>query len=60
MAGHVACVGKSKTPYRVLIGNLRRPLGGPRGRWEDNIIVHLKEIGLEGTDWINLTCGRVL
>jgi hypothetical protein len=52
-------VGKSKTAYRVLIGNLRRPLGGPRGRWEDNIIVHLIEIGLEGTDWIHLTRGRV-
>jgi len=57
----VACVGESRTAYRVLIGNLKRTLGGPRSRWEDNIkVVHLKEIGLEGTDWINLTCGRVL
>jgi hypothetical protein len=55
----VACVEESRTAYRVLIGNLRRPLGGPRGRWEDNIKVHLKEIGLVGSDWINLTCGRV-
>jgi hypothetical protein len=54
-------VGESRTAYRVLIGNLKRTLGGPRSRWEDNIkVVHLKEIGLEGTDWINLTCGRVL
>jgi len=50
LAGHVAYVGKSRTAYWILIGNLRRPLGGPRGRWEDNIIVHLTEIGLEGTD----------
>ena len=60
MAWRVACVGESRTAHRVLIGNLKRPFGGPRGRWEDNIKVHLKEIGLQGTDWINLTCGRVL
>lgn len=57
--GHVACVGESSTAYGVLIGNLKTPLGGPRGRWEDNVKVHPKETGLEGTDWINLTCGRV-
>lgn len=60
MAGHVARVGESRTAYSVLIGNLKRPLGGPRGRWEDNIKMHFKEIGLESTDWLNLTCGRVL
>jgi len=60
LAVHVACVRESRTAYRVLIGNPKRPLGGPRSRWEDNIKVHLKETGLEGTDWINLTCGRVL
>jgi len=46
LAGHVACVGESRTACRVLIGNLKRPFGRPRGRWEDNIKVHLKEIGL--------------
>jgi hypothetical protein len=53
-------VGESRTAYSVFIGNLKRPLRGPRGRWEDNIKMHFKEIGLESTDRLILTCGRVL
>jgi hypothetical protein len=34
--------------------NLRRPLGRPRSKWEDNIKVYLREIGLEGVNWIHL------
>jgi hypothetical protein len=30
----------------------RRPLGRTRHRWEDNIIIDLRETGLEGVDWI--------
>ena len=37
-AGHVARMGEKRHAYRVLVGKLRNELlGGPRGRWEDNI-----------------------
>jgi len=31
-----------------------RPLGRPRRKWEDNIRVDLREIGLVGVEWIHL------
>jgi hypothetical protein len=33
--------------YRALVGKPegRRPLGRPRGRWEDNIKMDLREVG---------------
>jgi hypothetical protein len=42
--------------YEVLVGKPegKRPLGRPRGRWEDGIRMYLGEIGLEGVDWIRL------
>ena len=42
--------------YRVLVGKpeRRRPLGRPRGRWEDNIKMDLQEVGCVGMDWIEL------
>jgi hypothetical protein len=40
--------------YRVLVGKLKgkRPLGRPRHRWEDNIKLDLREIGINGANWI--------
>jgi len=37
--GHVACMGKGRNVYRVLVGkpDRKRSFGRPRGRWEDNI-----------------------
>jgi hypothetical protein len=32
----------------------KRPLGRPRRRWEDNIKLDLREIGIDGTNWIEL------
>jgi hypothetical protein len=32
----------------------RRPLGRAGNRWEDKIKTDLKEIGLEGVDWIHV------
>jgi hypothetical protein len=47
--------------YRVLVGGLRgkRPLGRPRRRWEDNIKLDLREIGMDGANWIQLAQNRV-
>jgi hypothetical protein len=46
-AGHIACMGKRRGAYKVLVGKPegRRPLGRPRHRWEDNIEMGLREIG---------------
>jgi len=34
---------------------VKRRLGRPRGRWEDNIKMYLQEVGCGGMDWIELT-----
>jgi hypothetical protein len=46
--------------YKVLVGKPegKRPLGRPRRRWEDMVRMDLKEIGLEGVDWIRLAQDR--
>ena len=36
----------------------KRPLGRPRGRWEDNIRMGLQEVGCGGMDWIELPQDR--
>jgi hypothetical protein len=49
-------MGKERKVYKVWVGKPegKRPLGRPRRRWEDGIIMDLKEIGLGGVDWIRL------
>jgi hypothetical protein len=48
-AGHAARMGEGRCVYRVLVGRLegKRPLGRPRCRWEDNINLGLREIGID-------------
>jgi hypothetical protein len=55
-AGHVACKGKERGVYRVLVGGPegKKPLGEPRRRWKDNIKMNLREKGIDGTNWIRL------
>jgi hypothetical protein len=36
----------------------KRPLGRPRHRWEDGIIMDLRQTGLRGVDWIRLAQDR--
>ena len=36
----------------------KRPIGRPRCRWEDNITMDIKAIGLDGADWNNLVEDR--
>jgi hypothetical protein len=47
--------------YRVLVGRpeSKRPLGRPRRRWEDDIKVNLREIGIDRANWIRLAQDRV-
>jgi len=46
--------------YRVLVGKpkVKRPLGLPRLRWEDNIKMNLQEVVFGGVDWIELAQDR--
>jgi hypothetical protein len=55
-AGHVARMEEGTGVYRVLVGRpkSKRPLGRPRRRWEDNIKMDLREIGIDGANWIRL------
>ena len=45
--------------HRVLVGKPegKRPLGRPRRRWEDNIKMALREVGVGG-DWMDLAQDR--
>jgi hypothetical protein len=60
-AGHVARTGEGRGVYGVLVGRPegKRPLERPRRRWEDNIKMDLREIGIDGANWIRLTQKRV-
>ena len=37
----------------------KRPLGRPRHRWEHNIRMDLKEIGISTRNWVDLAQDRV-
>ena len=52
--------GWGERVYRVLLGKPegRRPLGRPRYRWVDNILIDLQEVGCGYMDWMVLVQGR--
>jgi hypothetical protein len=54
-------MGEGRGVYMVLVGRPEdgRPLGKPRRRWEDNIKMDLREMGIDGTNWIRLAQDRV-
>jgi hypothetical protein len=60
-AGHVARMGEGRGFCRVLVGRpkCKRPLGRPRCRWEDDIKLVLREIGIDGANWFQLAQDRV-
>jgi hypothetical protein len=55
-AGHIARIGDGRGVYRVLVGRpeCKRPLERRKRRWEDNIKMDLREIWIDGTNWIQL------
>jgi hypothetical protein len=52
---------EGRSVYRVLVGRPegKKPLGRPRLRWEDNIKMDLREIGIDGANWIRLAQDRI-
>jgi hypothetical protein len=66
-AVHVACMGKDRVAYRVLVGKPegKRPLERPRHRWGDNIQMDLRDVvwgrAWTGSIWLTIgTVGRLL
>jgi hypothetical protein len=59
--GHVACMREGSGVYRVLVGRPegKRPLGRPRHKWENIIKMDLREMGINGANWIWLAQDRV-
>jgi hypothetical protein len=53
-------MGEERKVYKVLVGKPegRRPLERPRRRWENEIRMNLREIGLGVVDWIRLARDR--
>jgi len=49
-AGHVACMGERRGVYRVVVGKHegKRPLGGLKLRWEDNIKMAFRKWNVGG------------
>ena len=56
----MARMGEDRGVHRVLVGKpeRRRPLGGPRRKWEDNIKMDLQEVGGGRGDWMELAQDR--
>jgi hypothetical protein len=54
-------MGEGRGVCRVLVERPegKRPLGRPRRRWEYNIKMDLREIGIDGANWIQLAHDRL-
>jgi len=60
LQNHVVHMGERRGVHRVLVGKpkIKRPLGRPRRRWEDNIKMDLQEVGGGCEDWMELAQDR--
>jgi hypothetical protein len=57
LARHIARKREKMNAYRILVGKSerKRQLGRPRHRWEDKIIMYIREIGSDVMDWTDET-----
>ena len=55
LAGHVAGMEEGRSALKILTGKPtgKRPLRRPRRRWEDNIKMDLKRIGINTRNWVD-------
>jgi hypothetical protein len=60
MGGPCSTNGEKRNTYRLLVGKPegKRPLGRPRRRWVDNIMMDLGEMGWGDVDSIGLAKDR--
>ena len=56
MEGHVARMEEGRSAFKILSGKPtgKRLLGRSRRRWEDNIRMDLKEIGINARNWVGI------
>ena len=54
-AGHIARMEEGRTVLKILTGTPtgKRTLGRSRHRWEDNIRMDLKKIGINTRNWVD-------
>jgi hypothetical protein len=59
-AGHVARMEEGRSALKIVTGTPagKRPFGRLRRRWEDNIRMDLKEIGINTRNWVDLARSR--
>jgi len=55
-AEHESRMGDGRGVYMVLVGRPegKRPLRRPWHKWEDNINMDVRDIGIDGANWIRL------
>jgi len=60
ISGACGTYGDRRGIYRVLVGKpeVKRPLGKPMCRWEDNIKTNLSEVRCGGMAWIDVAQNR--
>ena len=51
---------EDRSVFKILTGKPtgKRSLGGPRHRWENNIEIDFKEIGMKARNWVGLAQDR--
>jgi hypothetical protein len=61
VGGTCGTIEEGRGFYSVLVGRPegKKPLGRPRSRWEDNIKMDLREIGIDGANWVRLAQDKV-
>ena len=52
---YVARMEEGRSAFKILTGKPtgKRPLARPRRRWEDNIRMDLKELGINTRNWVD-------
>ena len=59
-ACHIVKMEEGRIAFKILTGKPtgKRPLGRSRRRWEDNITMDFKEIGINRRIWVELALDR--
>ena len=58
MRSFIVCKGRSALKILTCTHEGKRPLGRPRHRWEDDIRMDFKEIGINTRNWVDSTQDR--